>query len=152
VAISSRTRIFIVSVVAVVAGAAALLSNLEKIQNYFRPEPVPPTVRPISAKLSNTGENEVSVAGRGDFMLWLPGPEARHTTGKYEFHNADGNFPVFAHILNQNVFGRVLEQGDCDISLIVGREGRGIKFTDNLPFTKSAIEKYYVSVDVGAAD
>ena len=136
---------------------------LEKIQDYFRPEPAPPSVPLITVKLSNSDTKEIHVAARGDFFLWLPGSGARHAIGKYEFHTMDGDVPhngqiivqpnktitVYAQVLNQQLYGRILKQAECDISLHIRRVHGGLKFSQNLPFTKEAIEKYYVTADVG---
>ena len=152
------------SLLAGVAATATLLANLQKIEDYFRPLPPPPTVPAIVVEVSNSSETAIKVADRGDFFLWLPGPGARHTIGKYEFRNADGTAPqsglfivesgasvrVLAHVMNQNLYGRVLEQADCDIAFMVRKAYGGHRTTNNLPFTKQAINKYCATVDIGA--
>jgi len=164
--ISARTKVFVISVVAIAAGAASLLGNLESIHEHFRSKPQLPYVPLITVKLSNGQTNVVRVAARGDFLLWLPGPEARYTTGKYELVSKDGIPPksgqvtidprttatVYARILNQPLFGRLLEQADCDITFGIRRVDAGLKFTDELPFTKEALAKYYVPADVGVTE
>ena len=57
---------------------------------------------------------------------------------------------LLAHVLNQDVYGRVLERADCDIAFMVRNANGGLRITDNLPFTKEAIKKYYATVDIGA--
>lgn len=52
--ISAKTKIVVVSLAAVVATTATFLANLEKIQDYFRPDPVQPLVPAITVKLSNS--------------------------------------------------------------------------------------------------
>lgn len=163
-AISKRTRVLLLSLMAVVAATATLLANLQKIQDYFRPPPPSPIVAPIVVEISNSSETAIKFAGRGDFFLWLPRPGARHTIGKYEFRNTDGTTPdsgvftvesrasirILAHIMNQNLYGRVLEQADCDIAFMVRKAYGGLRTTNNLPFTKQAINKYCATVDIGA--
>jgi hypothetical protein len=162
--ISARTRIIVGSLLVIVAATAAFLVNLEKIQDHFRSEPAAPSVPAIMVKLSNSATEEIYVVTRGDFFLWLPGSGARHAIGKYEFRTMDGNvsnagqiavkpnttLTVYAQVLNQELYGNILEQAECDISFHVRRVKGGLTFTQNLPFTKEAIEKYYVTVDVGA--
>ena len=85
----------------------------------------------ITVKLSNSSTEEIHVAARSDFFLWLPGSDAGHAIGKYEFHTTGGDVPnggqitvkpnttvtVYAQVLNQELYGRILEQAECDISL-----------------------------------
>ena len=73
------------------------------------------------------------MAARSDFFLWLPGSDAGHAIGKYEFHTTGGDVPnggqitvkpnttvtVYAQVLNQELYGRILEQAECDISLYI---------------------------------
>jgi hypothetical protein len=162
--ISTKAKIIIVSIAAIVAATATFLTNLEKIQFYFRPEPAPPSVPLITVKLSNSSMEQIYVVARGDFFLWLPGSGARHAIGKYEFHTMGGDIPrngqiilqpnqtvtVYAQVLNQQLYGRILEKADCDISLHIRRVTGGLKFSQSLPFTKEAIKKYYVTADVGS--
>jgi hypothetical protein len=161
--ISARTKIIVVSLVAIVAATAAFLANLEKIQDYFRPEPAPPSVPAITVKLSNSALEEIDVVARSDFFLWLPGAGARHLIGKYEFHTVDGNVPdtgqitvkpntavtLYAQILDQELYGRLLEKAEYDITLHVRLANGGLTFAENLPFTEKAIGKYYVTANVG---
>jgi hypothetical protein len=162
--ISSKTKFVVVAFVAVVAAVAALLGNIETIRSHLRPKPAPPSVPLIVVKLKNDLKKDVQVAARGDFILWLPGPDGYHTMGKYEFRLLGGKSPqseeitvssnstttVYAKIMDQEVYGRILERADCDISLGIRASEGGLKFSDNLPFTKEAIAKYFVAVDVGA--
>ena len=96
-------------------------------------------------------------------MLWLPGPGARHKMGKYQFLTANGKSPedgslvvppketvtVYAKIMNETYFAKILFQSDCDLSLIVYRAGAGLTHTNQMPFTAEAIKKYYFEADVG---
>ena len=161
---SRKTRLAIVSLGAFVAATAALVATLQTIEDYFRPAPSPPGVPPIVLEITNSSEEPIAVAARGDFFLWLPGPDARHTIGKFELHSLDGDTPdsgtftvapsakvrVLAHVMNQDLYGRILEQADCDIAFMVRKGGGGHRTTDNLPFTKDAIDKYFTTVDIGA--
>ncbi len=161
--ISAKAKVIIVSLLVLATATATLITNIEKISEFFRSDPPPITVPLIIVKLSNTAEEEVRVATRCDFFLWLPGSDARHTIGKYEFRTMsnspldsgiitikpDTTVTVLAQILNQELYGRVLNQKDCDISLHVCRSNRGITITRSLPFTKEAIDRYYIPVDVG---
>jgi hypothetical protein len=84
--------------------------------------------------------------------------------GKFELRSLSGDLPdsgtftiapsakarVLAHVMNQDLYGRILERADCDISLMIYRVGGGLRTTRNLPFTKQAIDKYYTTVDIGS--
>lgn len=162
-AISLWMKITFVSILAVVAACATLLSNIQTIRNYFTATPTAPKVPPIVVEITNSGKNAISILNRGDFLLWLPGPNGHHTMGKYEFHTPghapieSGTFTVksgakirlLAHVLNQDLFGRVLRQGDCDIAFMIRKANGGLRITNNLPFTKEAIDKYCTTVDIG---
>lgn len=160
-AISTRVRIALISILAVIAATAALLTNLETIQKHLT---TPPRVPPIVVEITNSSKNAISVVTRGDFFLWFPGLGAKHAIGKYEFHTMkDAPFEslvftvapaakirLLAHVLNQDVYGRVLKNVDCDIAFMVHKANGGHRTTDNLPFTKEAINKYCTTVDIGA--
>ena len=151
------------SAVGLLAVLAAALGNLQKIQDYFAEPPAPPTVPPMIVEVENSSDQPVEIAGRGDFFLWLPGPGARHTVGKYEFKQANGSpFEAgtdtlspnskkrfFAQIMDQTTYGQVLERADCDITFMVRTVQGGLKTTTNLPFTKDTIKSYCAAVDVG---
>lgn len=108
-----------------VAGVAAFLTNIEKIQKYFGAFSSVPTVPPIVVEVTNSSSEPVDAVKRGDFFLWLPGPDARYTFGKFELRKLDGTpldsetftVPPFgkvrllAHVLNQNLYGRILPTG-----------------------------------------
>ena len=135
-----------------------LLYVINKSQTKTWPHFVPA----ITVKLSNSSTEEIRIAARSDFFLWLPGSGIRHAIGKYEFHTTDGDVPnngqisvepnktvtLYAQVLNQQLYGRILEQAECDISLHIRRVHGGLTFSQNLPFTKEAIKKYYVTADV----
>jgi len=160
---SQKTRRAIVSFAALVAAAAVLLTNLERIQDYFRPEVSPPSVPPITVEITNSGKELIDVATRGDFYLWLPGHDARHAFGKFELHSLDGSTPdsgtfiiapsakvrVLAHVMNEALYGRIIEQADCDIAFMIRKAKGGHRTTDDMPFTKDAIAKYFTTVDIG---
>jgi hypothetical protein len=162
--ISRMIKILLVMALAVVAAAAALLTNLQTIQKYFAQPPVSPKVPPIVIDITNSSNNTVEVVTRGDFFLWLPGPGAQHMIGKYELYTLKnvpmeslvltvkpaGKLRLLAHVLNQDLYGRVLTSADCDIAFMVRKASGGFKTTDNLPFTKEAINKYCTTVDIGA--
>lgn len=121
-------------------------------------------VPPIVVEIRNSSKKAIAVATRGDFFFWLPGPGARHTFGKYEFHTmkdtplesdvitveSTAQVKLLAHVLNQDFYGKMLKQADCDIALMVRKASGGHSTTENLPFTKEAINKYFTSVDIGA--
>lgn len=148
------------SILAVIAAAAALLGNMETIQKHLT---APLRVPPIVVEITNSSKNPISVVTRGDFLLWLPGPGAEHVIGKYEFHNMKdtplesmiftvepaAKMKLLAHVLDQELYGRVLKKADCDIAFMVRKANGGLRITDNLPFTKEAINKYFVTVDIG---
>ena len=162
--LSRKTRVVIAAIIALIAGFAAILANLQTIKDYFRTIPSPPIVPPIVVEISNSSEVPIDVVSRGDFFLWLPGPEAYHTIGKYELHSFDSNTPdsgiitvdpsskirVLAHVMNQDYYGRVLERADCDIGFMIRKVKGGLMTTDNMPFTKEAIDKYCTTVDIGS--
>lgn len=161
--ISSKMKITVISITAFVALLATFLTNLEKLGNYLESDEAAASIPNIVVKLSNSSERDVIVAARGDFMLWLPGPDAYHTMGKYEFLTieekspSEGSFTIppdntitlLAKIMNKNLYSRILSQADCDLSLLVYRAGGGLTHTNNMPFTSDAIEKYYIEADVG---
>jgi hypothetical protein len=131
-------------------------------QEFFRPDPAPPTVPDITVKLTNSGESDVSVVIRSDFILWLTGGDAQRAMGKYELRRQRDNqhdngqvtlkpgatLSVSARLMNQNLFGRVLQQGDCDLSFIVRRSDGSVIVSDHIAFTATAIEKYFIPVEV----
>lgn len=161
--LSSKVKIFFITVTTFVALLAAFLTNIEKIADFFKTKEPSATVSNIVVKLSNSSEEGVIVSARGDFMLWLPGPGARHKMGKYQFLTANGKSPedgslvvppketvtVYAKIMNETYFAKILFQSDCDLSLIVYRAGAGLTHTNQMPFTAEAIKKYYFEADVG---
>jgi hypothetical protein len=161
--LSSKVKITVISVTTCVALLAAFLTNIEKIGNFFKAQAPPPSVPKIVVKLSNSSDESVIVSARGDFTLWLPGPEAYHTMGKYEFFTLDGESPtgaklvippkdtvtVHAKIMNEKYYSAILSRSDCDLNLLVYRAGAGLTYTNQMPFTKEAIKKYYIEADVG---
>lgn len=161
--LSSKMKVAAISITASVALITTFIANIEKIGNFFKPEQPLPSVPAIVVKLSNSSEKDVIVSTRGDFTLWLPGPDAYHTMGKYEFLTTEGESPtkgsltipsketvtVLAKIMNENFYSRILSQADCDLSLLVYRAGAGLISTNNIPFTKAAIKRYYIETDVG---
>jgi hypothetical protein len=136
----------------------AWLHNIPKTGNAATPR-----VPPIVVEITNSSKSKVDVAVRGDFYLWLPGPSAQHTFGKYEFRTLEDkplNAEVFtidptaktrmlAHIMNQEFYSNMLKRADCDIALMVRKANGGHQTTADLPFTKEAIKKYYTTVDIG---
>jgi hypothetical protein len=153
---------WVLSGVGVIVLLTTLWLNSAAILDSIRREPPLPTVPPISVVVRNSRADSVTIATRGDFFLWLPGVEARYSTGKYEFSvNADRE-PVlgaitiapgdsvwaFANLLNQSLFGEVLERGECDISFWVRSLGGGLDYSDNLPFTREGLDTYYASVEI----
>jgi len=130
---------------------------------YIRRDELVSSVPAIDVRLSNSSEETVIVAERGDFVIWLPGPDALHTMGKYEFRKPDneffpkGIFPVepneiitvMAHVMNESFYAKVLSQEDCDFSLFVARANAGITSTNSIAFTRETIGKYYIEADVG---
>ncbi len=161
--LSSKLKFSIISVTTIVALLAGFLTNIEKIGNFFKGQKNPPSIPNIVVKLSNSIEEGVRVSARGDFILWLPGPGARHTMGKYEFLMVNGKSPeggrfvvpqkesvtVYAKIMNEAYFTKILFQSDCDLSLIVYRAEGGLTNTNQIPFTPKAIKEYYLDADVG---
>jgi len=116
----------------------------------------------ITVKLSNGDKKAIAVAGRGDFYIWLPGPGARQTIGKYRLLTAKGSsaetdivrvesestVTVYAQVVNAKSYVDIFKQEECDISIYIHREGGGV-FTETIPFTKAAIEKNFVKAEVG---
>jgi len=162
--LSRRTKLIAGAVVVSLALLAAALGNLQKIQDYFAEPLSPPTVPPIIVEVENSSDEPVEIAARGNFFLWLPGPGARHTIGKYELKHADGSsfdagtYTVpsnskkrfFAEVMDQVTYGQVLERADCDIAFMLRKVLGGHKTTSDLPFTKDAINSYCAGVDIGA--
>ena len=73
--LSSKAKVFVISVTTFVALLAAFLTNIEKIADFFKAKEPSASVSNIVVKLSNSSEEGVIVSARGDFTLWLPGPE-----------------------------------------------------------------------------
>lgn len=157
--ISSKTRVILVSCAAIVAVAAALITQIETIGRFFSVAPQAPSVPDIRLNLTNSGDSDVAVMTRGDFILWLGGADAQHTFGKYEILPSKESsqivvkpsktLSVSMRIMNQELFGQVLTRGDCDLSVIVRRAEGGIVISDGLmPFTLPALQKYSFQVDV----
>lgn len=160
IAISRKIKIAAILLGALVASSAAFFENLEKITNFFKKEERP-TIPFIVVKISNSGSKNEVVYGRGDFVLWLPGPSISHISGKYEFLSNQGDsldkitvksketVTALAKIMNENSFAKIFSNGDCDLSLILYREKKHMLFTENVPFTENAIKKYYLTADTG---
>jgi len=141
----------------------SLVLIYEAYNKYRGKDKSSPSMPKIVVKLSNSSDKIVTVAGRGDFTIWLPGPGAYHTMGKYEFCELDGvstptgtftvdpngTITVLAKVMNESLYSKVLSQAECDFSLFVDRANAGIVSTNNIPFTKESIEKYYIEADVG---
>lgn len=164
--LSSKIKIIAISITTFVAILATFLTNIDKIEKYFNNDKVSESVPQIIVKLKNSSEREITVSARGDFTLWLPGLGAHHTMGKYEFLTiltSKGILPisggitippkdtvtVFAQVMNEQLYSKILSREDCDLSLIIYRAGAGLIFTNNMPFTETAIKKYYIEADVG---
>lgn len=115
----------------------------------------------VAVKVSNHTRENLEISPRGDFYLWLPGSDPRHMTGKYELFSEKADLPesekfsistgstknFAAKILNPVLYGKLLEQEEYDLSLAIRPVGGGMKFTENIPFTKKAMDKYYLSVN-----
>ena len=113
--LSRKTKIVVASVVALLGCFAAILTNVQTIQNFYKPEALPPTVPPIVVEISNSSGTPVDIVPRGDFFLWLPGPGTNHTIGKYELRGIKSNttdleiitvnpsekIRMLAHVMNQ---------------------------------------------------
>lgn len=161
--LSSKLKIVVISITTIVAILATFLTNIETINNFFKSQNSSPLIPNIVVKLSNSSEKGVIVFSRGDFMLWLPGPGAKHQVGKYEFIHSDGKsitsgslivppkdtVTVLAKILNEKYFSKILSQSDCDLSLLINRNNMGLTSTNQIPFTREAIAKYVIETDVG---
>lgn len=164
--LSSKIKIIAISIAAFITIFATLLTNIDKIEKFFQNEKVSTSVPQIIVKLKNNSDREIIVSARGDFILWLPGPGTHHTMGKYEFLTiltSQGISPisgsitipskdtvtVFAQVMNEKFYSKILSQADCDLSLMVYRSGAGLISTNNIPFTETAIKKYYIEADVG---
>ena len=162
---SRTTRVIAFSLVAAIATIATLATHLRTILSLFPPTASAVSVPPITVEITNSSNVPIVVAARGDFFLRFPGPDTRQTFGKFELFKLDGSAPqsgtltvaplgkmrVTARVANHDLFGRLLKQGDCEIAFMISKAGGGHKTTDNLPFTKAALEKYYATVDIGNA-
>lgn len=56
-------------------------------------------------------------------------------------------FTFLVKILNQDSYRDYLAQEELDLSLAIRPTSAGMKFTQLIPFTKDALDKYYLSVD-----
>ncbi|HUS46032.1 MAG TPA: hypothetical protein VM219_08385 [Phycisphaerae bacterium] len=163
-AASSCAKTVVLLLVAFIAGMATLIANLQAVQDFFRSPPSPPDVPPIVVEITNSSDHPVDIITRGDFILWLPGPGARHAFGKYEFRKLDGSQidtglvtiepdakpRLLAQVLDEALYAMVFERADCDISFMVHRSTGGHQTTDDMPFAAGAVEKHFLTVDVGA--
>ncbi|MHC4395873.1 MAG: hypothetical protein ACYS1A_09480 [Planctomycetota bacterium] len=141
----------------------SLIAIFGGYNKYVRRNEPGPSVPAIVVKLSNSSEENVIVAERGDFIVWFPGPDSYHTMGKYEFRRPDGEhsptgsftikpnetITVMAHVMNVSVYAKILSRADCDFSLLIARTNAGLTSTNNIAFTREAIGKYYIEADVG---
>jgi hypothetical protein len=163
---SGWTKAIILAVVAIVTGFAVFLSSLGTIQNYFQPPRPLVEVPQVTVKLTNSTNDQIGILKRGDFLLWLPGGSGHHIVGKYELlfpQEKDPGAPefiippsatiiAFAKLLNEKRFVDLLEQSEFDLSIIVRKTSGGLAFTEALPFTRAAIEKYFTSVNFESSD
>ena len=62
--LSRKTRVVIAAIIALIAGFAAILANLQTIKDYFRTIPSPPIVPPIVVEISNSSEVPIDVVSR----------------------------------------------------------------------------------------
>lgn len=161
--LSSKLKFFVITVTTIVAILATFLTNIETISNFLKSRNSSSLIPSIVVQLSNSSEKRVVVFSRGDFMLWLPGPGARHQVGKYELIHSDGksissgslvvppkdSVTVLAKILNEKYFSNILAQSDCDLNLLVSRDNMGLTNTNQIPFTRESITKYMIEADVG---
>lgn len=160
-ALSSKAKIVLVSVLAIITTSSTLVKNVDTIKPYFQARLTPIEVPLLTVKVLNNTQKDIQVTPRGDLFLWLPGPGARHMVGKYKFieeinkESAEaekyrvksGLEEIFiAQILNQDSYRELLKKEELDLSLSVRPITGGLKFTDNIPFTQDAINKYYFSV------
>ena len=115
----------------------------------------------VQLHLSNSGTEEVEVSYRGELFLWRPGV-TKAAVGKFRLVNVDGthteavikvapgkSLDLQADILDDGMLREFFETENCDISLYVHSPGGG-RFSQDLPFTEAALNRYYVSIDVGA--
>jgi len=160
---SKRARLILISLVALVAATAAFLTNLHTIKDYFGSIPKPLSVPPIVVAITNSSKEPIIISARGDFYLWLLGLDARHTIGKFELHRLNGSpsdtgtftvapsakIRVLAHVMNQDLYRRILEQADCDIAFMIHKAKGEHRTTEDMPFTRDAIAKFFTTVDIG---
>lgn len=148
-----------VAAASALALTAGVLANIDSILAFVDSSNSDLSVPPISLRLINSGDSPKEIGARGDFFLWLPGPSGHHTIGKYELREANVTSGVVvvepgaevhlkAQVLNEKLFGSILDQGECDLSLALRDTEGGMLFSGNLPFTRSGIAKYYLAVDV----
>ena len=116
----------------------------------------------ITLKLRNSGEKIMSVYSEGEFVLWLPQgvyDGVQTIPGRYRIiaNSIDGlitiqpakDIMLAVQLMNPQYFSRVLERGDTDLSLILRRSDGSVIFSENIPFRRDAIEKYYLTADAG---
>ena len=114
----------------------------------------------IAVKIQNAGDKIINVYMEGEFLLWLPQginsgiptiPGRYRLTADARPHIKDGliviqpskEVIVAAELMNPQYFSRLLEKGDTDLSLIFRKDDGSSFFSEDIPFRRDTIEKYY---------
>lgn len=114
----------------------------------------------VQVNLVNSGSADVSVARRGEFVLWLPTAMydgAPRVGGRFAFVTGNpGTYEdapivlkkgtaksVAVKLLGAERFLGYLEREDTDLTLMVGTD-KGISISDEITFSRGALESRYL--------
>lgn len=123
----------------------------------------------VTVKIQNSTDKIINVQSEGEFVLWLPKgvyDGVQTIPGKYVISatstksikdglitiQPSGEALVVAQLMNPQYFSRILERGDTDLSFILRMDNGSSFFSDNIPFRREAIEKYFVKAEAGKKD
>jgi hypothetical protein len=123
----------------------------------------------VTIKIVNPSDKIINIQAEGEFVLWLPQgvySSVQTIPGRYRIAAVsgsllkDGLFTIqprsevraVAQLMNPQYFSRILERGDTVLSFIIRMDSGSLFFSQNIPFRKDAIEKYYVEAQAGKKD
>jgi hypothetical protein len=114
-------------------------------------------------RIDNPGNVDVAISYRGELFLWFPAGlrSAPHVPGTYEIVASDAglvqpglvNLPagrktkLVLKLMNQEGLHPFLKRGDSEIDFLFCRPDGSSFFSSELPFTESALRKYYAEAN-----
>lgn len=120
----------------------------------------------VTVKIQNSSDKIIDVQSEGEFVLWLPKgvyDGVQTIPGKYVITatspkaTKEGFITIqpasellaVAELMNPQYFSRILERGDTDLTFILRMDNGSSFFSDNIPFRREAIKKYFVKAEAG---